>query len=154
MEWYVLCFCGPDGAHLNSIPIIVIILTNKNVARASNMNYKTVVFIFDICLHSQPVSSSYYGEVGGSIENTCPSMNGENNMKKKIYVYAGDPKIYINRLSPFDLLDVFIRLLLLWACLLLKFFYQSELLSCKGRERKQTNISWPITKVKESHLQA
>ena len=34
--------------------------------------------------------------------------------------------------------------------LLLKFFYQSELLSCKWREMKQTNISWPVTKVKET----
>ena len=58
---YVACqtplFYVPDVAHLNSIPIILILLTNK-IERHKSFQHKLQnrCFYLDVCLHSQPVS--------------------------------------------------------------------------------------------------
>ena len=82
-------------------------------------------------------------------------MIGENNMKKIYMCTQWSKNIYKSTFtflvtwravhSSFASLSVSFG-----SSLLLKFFYQSELLSCKWREMKQTNISWPVTKVKET----
>ena len=72
----------------NSIPIILNLLTNRNIVLiysvticeqkqsivqgqgASNINYSTVVFNFDVCWLSLPVSSTNYVETTGVSESS------------------------------------------------------------------------------------
>ena len=123
MEWYficspsdsfVLCFCGRDGAHLNSIPIILITLINKNVASASKQH---------------------------KLQDRC------------FYLWC-DQNIFINRLSPFQSLDLqFIRLLLLWACHLAQvscstsFISQNYFLANEEKWNRQISVG-PSQKLK------
>ena len=78
-----LCFCGLCTS-FTSIPIVLILLTIKTVAliyfvtvcdynnktkdwhrqEASNITYRIVVFIFDVCLPSQPTKMTVFNKTG------------------------------------------------------------------------------------------